>query len=83
MRVHAHQGDTLDALLWRHAGRTAALVEATLNANQGLADLGVVLPHGLVAPGRSPPAMLAASWAALLPNESEITPTGTPAPSTP
>ncbi len=46
MRVHAHQGDTLDALLWRHAGRTAALVEATLNANQGLADLGVVLPHG-------------------------------------
>ena len=47
MRVHAHQGDTLDALIWRHAGRTAALVEATLNANQGLADLGVVLPHGV------------------------------------
>ncbi len=46
MRVHAHQGDTLDALLWRHAGRTAALVEATLEANPGLADLGDVLPHG-------------------------------------
>ena len=46
MRAHAHQGDTLDALLWRHAGRTAALVEATLNANPGLADLGDVLPHG-------------------------------------
>ena len=46
MRVHAHQGDTLDGLIWRHAGRTAALVEATLNANPGLADLGDVLPHG-------------------------------------
>lgn len=46
MRVHAHQGDTLDCLLWRHTGRTAALVEATLLANPGLADLGDVLPHG-------------------------------------
>lgn len=46
MRVHAHQGDTLDGLLWRHTGRTAALVEATLLANPGLADLGDVLPHG-------------------------------------
>ncbi|WP_447936956.1 tail protein X [Thermomonas fusca] len=48
MRVHAHQGDTLDALLWRHAGRTAGLLEATLLANPGLAGLGVVLPHGAV-----------------------------------
>lgn len=46
MRVQAHQGDTLDVLLWRHAGRTAGLVESTLLANPGLADLGVVLPHG-------------------------------------
>ena len=46
MRVHAHQGDALDGLVWRHAGRTASLVEATLSANPGLADLGVVLPHG-------------------------------------
>lgn len=46
MRVHAHQGDTLDALLWRHAGRTGALVVPTLDANPGLADLGAVLPHG-------------------------------------
>lgn len=46
MRAIAHQGDTLDALLWRHAGRTAALLEATLQANPGLADLGDVLPHG-------------------------------------
>ena len=28
MRVHAHQGDTLDGLLWRHTGRTAALQQA-------------------------------------------------------
>lgn len=46
MRVHAHQGDTLDGLLWRHAGRTAGLVERTLTANPGLAALGAVLPHG-------------------------------------
>lgn len=46
MRVHAHQGDTLDALLWRHAGRTGVLVAITLDANPGLADFGDVLPHG-------------------------------------
>ncbi len=46
MRVNAHQGDTLDALLWRAAGRTGALVVRTLDANPGLADLGEVLPHG-------------------------------------
>lgn len=46
MRVYAQQNDTLDALLWRHTGRTAGLTEATLLANPGLADLGAVLPHG-------------------------------------
>lgn len=46
MRVHAHQGDTLDALLWRHAGRTAGLLEAVLLANPGVADWGPPLPHG-------------------------------------
>lgn len=46
MRVHAHQGDTLDALLWRHAGRTSGLLEATLLANPGVADCGPTLPHG-------------------------------------
>lgn len=46
MRVIAHQGDTLDALLWRHTGRTGALLEATLLANPGLAEFGTVLPHG-------------------------------------
>ncbi|GIX38029.1 MAG: tail protein [Silanimonas sp.] len=48
MRVTAHQGDTLDALCYRHLGRTAGLVEQALAANPGLADLGPVLPHGLI-----------------------------------
>lgn len=46
MRVHARQGDTLDALCWRHLGRTAGVVEAALESNPGLASLGTVLPHG-------------------------------------
>ncbi len=46
MQVIAHQGDTLDALCYRHLGRTAGVVEAALAANPGLADLGAVLPHG-------------------------------------
>lgn len=46
MRVYARQGDTVDALCWRHLGQTAGAVEATLDANPGLADLGPVLPHG-------------------------------------
>lgn len=47
MHVIAQQHDTLDGVLWRHTGRTGALVEATLAANPGVADLGAVLPHGL------------------------------------
>ena len=45
MQVRAQQGDTLDALVWRHYGRTAGVVEATLQANPDLAELGAVLPH--------------------------------------
>lgn len=44
--VIAQQGDTLDTLCWRHYGRTAGVVEAVLEANPGLADLGPILPHG-------------------------------------
>ena len=40
------QGDTVDAIVWRHYGRTAGLVELVLDANPGLADLGPVLPNG-------------------------------------
>lgn len=53
MQVHARQGDTLDALCWRHLGTTEGLVEAALELNPGLAELGPVLPHG--APVRLPP----------------------------
>ena len=46
MRVRAQQGDTVEALVWRHLGRAAGAVEATFAANPGLADHGAVLPHG-------------------------------------
>lgn len=47
MRVITHQGDTVDALCFRHYGRTQDLVEAVLEQNPGLAEYGPVLPHGL------------------------------------
>lgn len=46
MNVIAQQGDTLDALCYRHYGRTAGVVEAVLLANPGLAEVGIILPHG-------------------------------------
>lgn len=45
-QLRSVQGDTLDAICWRHYGRTAGLVETVLDANPGLADLGPVLPNG-------------------------------------
>lgn len=45
--VHAFQNDTVDALCWRHYGRTAGVTEAVLEANHGLADHGPTLPQGL------------------------------------
>lgn len=42
------QNDTVDALCWRHYGRTAGVVEAVLDANPGLADHGPILPAGLL-----------------------------------
>lgn len=46
MRVRAHAGDTVDAVCWRHLGRTLAVVEAVFLANPGLAAVGVTLPAG-------------------------------------
>ncbi|QBP10101.1 tail protein X [Cupriavidus metallidurans] len=46
MRVITMQGDTVDAICHRVYGQTAGITEAVLEANQGLADLGPVLPHG-------------------------------------
>ncbi|PAJ87936.1 tail protein X [Burkholderia ubonensis] len=48
MNVIAQLGDTVDALCWRHYGRTDGTVEAVLEANAGLADHGVVIPIGTV-----------------------------------
>lgn len=42
------QNDTVDALCWRHYGRTAGVSEAVLAANPRLADHGPVLPAGLL-----------------------------------
>lgn len=47
MKVRTQQGDTLDKLCYRHTGRTQGITEATLVANPGLAQYGVVLPLGL------------------------------------
>ncbi|CAN7192778.1 tail protein X [Trinickia sp. LjRoot230] len=55
MRVYAQQGDTVDSLCFRHLGRTQSVVEATLEANPGLADYGPVLPIGLVVDLPDPP----------------------------
>ena len=46
MNTRAQQGDTLDAICARYYGRTEWVFEAVLAANPGLAELGVVLPHG-------------------------------------
>ncbi|MBG6248719.1 MULTISPECIES: tail protein X [Symbiopectobacterium] len=46
MKVIAQQGDTLDALYYRHYGRTQGAVEAVLSVNPGLAEYGAILPHG-------------------------------------
>ena len=46
MLVRALQGDTLDAICARYYGRTQGVVETVLAANPGLAECGVVLPHG-------------------------------------
>ncbi|EPB5844657.1 tail protein X [Escherichia coli] len=46
MKTFALQGDTLDAICVRYYGRTEGVVETVLAANQGLAELGEVLPHG-------------------------------------
>ena len=46
MIVYAHQGDTVDAICWRHLGQTQGVVEQTLLLNPGLAEQGPILAHG-------------------------------------
>lgn len=40
-------GETVDQLVWRVLGRGASAVEAVLEDNPGLADLGLFLPRGV------------------------------------
>lgn len=44
--VRARQGETVDAICWRHYGRTAGTTEQVFEANPGLADIGAILPTG-------------------------------------
>lgn len=46
MQVRSVQGDTVDALCWRHLKTTRDVVERTLEMNPGLADIGPILPSG-------------------------------------
>ncbi|WP_339539408.1 tail protein X [Pseudomonas sp. RA_15y_Pfl2_54] len=46
--IRTQQNDTVDALCWRHYGRTAGVTEAVLEANPGLADHGSILPKELL-----------------------------------
>ncbi len=46
MKAYALQGDTLDVICARYYGRTEGVVETVLEANPGLSELGVILPHG-------------------------------------
>lgn len=49
MQVRSQQGDTLELLCWRVYGEqmlASNVVEQALLLNQGLADLGAVLPAG-------------------------------------
>ncbi|HDR2873672.1 tail protein X [Enterobacter roggenkampii] len=46
MKAYAQQGDTLDAICARYYGRTEGVLETVLEANSGLSELGVILPHG-------------------------------------
>lgn len=45
-QVRARQGDTIDAICWRHYGNTQNVTEAVYQANPRLCELGPVIPHG-------------------------------------
>lgn len=46
MTYRTIDGDVIDAVCRRYYGREAGAVEAVLEANPGLAELGPVLPAG-------------------------------------
>lgn len=54
--LRARHGDTLDALLWRDAGRDATALPAVLEANPGIAGNGPLLTAGtpVIVPDNAP-----------------------------
>ncbi|WP_337049259.1 tail protein X [Serratia fonticola] len=46
MQVMAQQRETLEMICYRHYGKTAGVTEAVMDANPGIADVGVFLPYG-------------------------------------
>lgn len=56
--IFAQQGDTLDALLWRERGFGPDDLAGVLQANPGIAELGVLLPigTGVIVPETATPA---------------------------
>ena len=48
MRYRTKDGDLVDAICWRHYGEQSGAVEVVLEANPGLADIGPVLPSGII-----------------------------------
>ena len=47
MKYRTREGDVLDEICWRYYGSESA-VKAVLEANPRLADLGAVLPSGVL-----------------------------------
>lgn len=56
MIVIAQQGDTVDAICWRHHRQTAGITEQVLERNPGLSSIGPILPEGyqITLPDQSP-----------------------------
>lgn len=44
--IYAIQNDTVDAICWRNYGRSSGVVEAVLEQNVHIANLGPLLPMG-------------------------------------
>lgn len=47
-QIRTQKNESVDALCWRHYGRTQGAVEAVLQANPGLARHGLLLPQGIL-----------------------------------
>ncbi|AWM87381.1 tail protein X [Microvirga sp. 17 mud 1-3] len=49
LEYRTSDGDTVDFIAWKHYGTTDGLVvEQLLDANKGLADMGPVMPAGVL-----------------------------------